>query len=99
MPAPDPRPAGALGRCLDTLEAQGLIERRPHDRDRRAKLVHLTESAGSVLEEINRIAADLRHELLADVPPEDLHACLTVFRHIELKMRGPNDACPDQKAG
>lgn len=88
-----------LGRCLDSLEAQGLIERRPDDRDRRAKLVHLTESAGPVLEEINHIAANLRHELLSEVTTEELLTCVAIFRSIERKMKRPENPDTEQELG
>ena len=32
-----------LGGLIDRLEKTGLVERRPHPRDRRAHMVHLTE--------------------------------------------------------
>ena len=71
-----------LVRLLDALEAQGLIERLPVEGDRRAKSIRLTEAAQPLLAEINRIAADLRREILAGVPVEDLETCQRVLRHI-----------------
>ncbi|HLT02513.1 MAG TPA: MarR family transcriptional regulator [Geminicoccaceae bacterium] len=71
-----------LVRLLDALEAQGLIERLPVEGDRRANSIRLTEAAQPLLAEINRIAADLRREILAGVPVEDLETCQRVLRHI-----------------
>ena len=71
-----------LVRLLDGLETRGLIERRPVPGDRRANHVHLTEAAQPLLREINRIAAEVRCEVLADVHPDDLEACLRVLRSI-----------------
>ena len=76
-----------LGRCLDALEAQGLIERRPDNQDRRVNIVHLTESAGPILDEINGIAAELRHAVLAAIPTHDLLTCLDVFGRIQQVLR------------
>src|SRR5688572_28705178 len=61
-----------LVRLLDHLEQQGLIARHECDADRRVKEVHLTAAAEPLLDEITRIAAALRRELFADVPPDDL---------------------------
>lgn len=88
-----------LGRCLDSLEARGLIERRLDDRDRRAKRVYLTESAEPVLEEINRIAANLRQELLSEVSSEDLLTCVAVLRSIERKMHRSENPDTEQEVG
>lgn len=63
---------------VDDLEEHGLVRRKPHPEDRRAKLVQLT-AAG-------RAAAARAEEILhappaalRDVPAEDLAALLRVF--------------------
>jgi MarR family transcriptional regulator for hemolysin len=71
-----------LVRLLDALEAQGLIERLPVDGDRRAKHIRLTDAAQPLLREINRIAADLRHEIFADLQKDDLETSLRVLQSI-----------------
>jgi len=47
--------SGSITVAVDRLEAKGLVERRAHGSDRRARIVHLTK-AGSKL--ITRIYAD-----------------------------------------
>lgn len=71
-----------LVRVLDNLERQGLVLRRSCEEDRRIKRLHLAEAAGPVLAEIMRIASDFRRELLAGVPPEELHAAWRVLKTI-----------------
>ena len=71
-----------IGRLLDTLEKQGLIERRAVDGDRRANHIHLTAAAQPLLKEINRSVVTLRRELLGSISPADLGTCLTVLRSI-----------------
>ena len=63
----------------DRLEVAGLVERRPHDRDRRVKTLLLTERGAQV-------RADY-HERLGSVPPaiaalsdEDAGALLAIMR-------------------
>lgn len=71
-----------VGRLLDGLQKQGLIERRAVPGDRRAYHIHLTGAAQPVLREINRIAAALRRELLAGIAVKDLATCSAVLREI-----------------
>src|SRR6187399_3421832 len=59
-----------MTRMLDTLEADGLVERLPDPTDRRTKQLRLTPTGEKVLEEIFAIADDLRDRLLAGVAPE-----------------------------
>ena len=61
--------AMTLSTYLDRLEARGLVERVADPVDRRAKLVHVTESAGPVLEEIARIGSELRADISGSLPP------------------------------
>lgn len=75
-----------LVRLLDALESQGLVERLPVADDRRAKHVRLTPSAEALLKDINRIAADLRQEVLAGVKPRELETCLRVLRQIRQRL-------------
>ena len=43
------RDAPTMSRILDSMERQGLLERRPHETDRRVRLIHLTRH-GKALE-------------------------------------------------
>lgn len=53
-----------MTRMLDTLEADGLVERLPDPGDRRTKQLRLTPQGEAVLEEIFAIADELRERLL-----------------------------------
>ena len=72
-----------LVRILDRMTADGWLERRESPTDRRAKTVHLTPQARGVIERINKVAAQLRGELLADIPAADLEACMRVLQQIK----------------
>ena len=52
---------------VDELESKGLVERRPHETDRRSNALHLTQSGKSTLQLIGRIAREHQQALLA--PP------------------------------
>jgi len=78
-----------LARLLDRMTRDGWIERRESPADRRAKTVHLTAKARAVVGQIDVVAAELRHELLADLDPADIEACLRVLAAIKLRAERP----------
>ncbi len=71
-----------LTRQLAAMEAQGLVERSSVDGDRRLKRVRLTDLAWPQLEQVGRITAEVREQLLEGVDPLDLDAALRVLRHV-----------------
>lgn len=71
-----------IGRLLDALERQGLVERLPVDGDRRANHIRLTTAAQPLLADINQTVRSVRRELLADIPTGDLDTCLSVLQVI-----------------
>jgi len=72
-----------LVRILDRMTEDGWIERRESPTDRRAKTVHLTEQSCAIIKQINKVAAQLRAELLADINPADIEACMRVLQQIK----------------
>ena len=75
-----------LVRLLDGLEAQGLTERRPVERDRRAKQIALTGAGQHLAAEVTRLANELREEVLADIPDTDLIAGAATMRAVVRKI-------------
>jgi DNA-binding MarR family transcriptional regulator len=65
----------SVGRLVDRLERNGLIERRPDPADRRIWRLNLTEAAGPVLKRIGIQRAELAAIIGAGVP-EDLRDAL-----------------------
>jgi DNA-binding MarR family transcriptional regulator len=55
----------------DTLEAQGLVERRPDPADRRASLLSLTDQGRDVLVRASQVVKDAEAELLHALSTED----------------------------
>ena len=74
-----------LARLLDRMAADGWIERRGSDTDRRSKTVHLRRKSRALLQQINAVAMRLSAELLEGVPPEELRSCIEVLRRIKEK--------------
>jgi DNA-binding MarR family transcriptional regulator len=56
---------------IDELEAKGLVERRPHPTDRRANVLHLTETGEETLRRGRGVAARAQDELLAGLTKEE----------------------------
>ncbi|MHC8360660.1 MarR family transcriptional regulator [Pseudomonas sp. PMCC200344] len=71
-----------LARLLDSLESQGLVQRQSVLEDRRAKKIVLCASALPLIEQIETIATQLRHELFDGVDEADLKICMRVHGHI-----------------
>jgi MarR family transcriptional regulator for hemolysin len=63
-----------MTRMLDTLEADGLVERLPAPGDRRTKQLRLTAAGERVLEDIFAIVDEQRDRLLRDVPADKVDA-------------------------
>src|SRR5436189_2326401 len=78
-----------LAGLLDRLQDGGWIVRRESPNDRRCKIVHLQPRSKAVLEEIFNTAHGLRHELISDIPPSDLEACIRVLTQIRKKAEEP----------
>jgi len=58
-----------VARLIDRLEARGMVERRPDDRDRRIWRLHLLPPSGQVLAEMEAERADILRVLTEDVAP------------------------------
>jgi MarR family transcriptional regulator for hemolysin len=62
----------SAGRLIDRLCADGILERRPKEDDRRAYCVHLTEAAGAILEKISLVANEHENIAFAGFEDDDL---------------------------
>ncbi|MBC7183529.1 MAG: MarR family transcriptional regulator [Marinobacter sp.] len=71
-----------LVRLLDSLEQQGLIERRPCPNDRRARRLHLTNAGRAFMDDLSGRAEILREEMLDGISDEDIECTVRVFHKI-----------------
>ena len=71
-----------LVRLLDSLEEQGLIERRPCKHDRRARLLYLTNAGERFMGTLNERADLLREEMLKGIEDKDLEVAIRVFERV-----------------
>ena len=79
-----------LVRILDKLEARRLIERRPHQSDRRCKLLYLTEAAHPLLAEIRLLGEKTRNEGLAGLSALERE---TLYQNLSLIKFNLLEAC------
>jgi len=62
----------SAGRLIDRLCAEGLLERRPRDDDRRARAVYLTSAAEPLLDQLAAIAKVGEERLFKDFTDAEL---------------------------
>lgn len=77
-----------LARLLVKLEQDRWIKRQSAPDDRRCKTVHLQPKSSALLEEIQKTARDLRHELVEKISRRDLQTCLRVLTEIRNRASG-----------
>lgn len=99
--ADEPMPMGELAATLgidrpnatvlvDDLEAQGLVRRRPHPTDRRAKLVEATRKGKALARRANEIL-NTPPAALAALSAEDLEALRRVLSNIAPQKQEPSN--------
>jgi len=69
-----------LVRVIDTLEDQGLIERRDVAGDRRAKQVVLTEEGARVAATLNETVDGICREVLSGISSDDMQAVFNIVQ-------------------
>jgi DNA-binding MarR family transcriptional regulator len=67
---------------VDTLEQQGLVQRRPHPDDRRAFAVTLTEKARDLLPALEEQSDAMEDEVTAALSPEERADLLTMLQRV-----------------
>ena len=75
--------AVTLGGLVDRMESKNWIERRPDEKDRRAKQIWLTPSGRKLEKLINKCLDDVHNIAIGDLPEESvdqLHETITTVR-------------------
>jgi DNA-binding MarR family transcriptional regulator len=71
---------------VDALEGDGWVTRSPHPEDRRATIISLTPAADIALGRLLEFYAGLSHDLLGDIPQEDLATVRRVMTTLEDRL-------------
>lgn len=87
-----------LTRILDRLEQAGLVERLAHPRDRRIRLLRLTEAAHLLLHEIFAIGALTRGEAMEGVADEDRDRLFDTLSRMKANLIGKSAAVGERRA-
>ena len=78
--------AVTLGRIVDKLETQRLVERLPHPIDRRAWILRLTPAARPALAQVRRLGDMTRGEALAGVSEADTRHLLNTLQMLKANL-------------
>jgi DNA-binding MarR family transcriptional regulator len=71
-----------LVRILDRMESDGWVERRADPNDRRARTLYVTSGATPVLEQIDKLSAQMRAEALAGLSAEQRNQLMGLLEHV-----------------
>lgn len=77
----------AVGRVIDRLQAAGFVERRPDPKDRRAWRLYTTSQASGVIDDMERVARDLRRESTAGITYEEMKQAMDVLTRLKENLQ------------
>lgn len=75
-----------LARLIDRLEEAGWVERRRDTNDRRVCRLHLTKAAQPLLQEMERLGAETRHEALGDFSRSEQAAAIELLQALKRNL-------------
>jgi DNA-binding MarR family transcriptional regulator len=76
-----------MAQAIDQLERMGYVERRPNPRDRRSRLVFLTERGAAVKPVTHATAARVEERWAELTSPEELEALRASLLHLLTELR------------
>ena len=80
---------GGMTKRLDRLEAAGLIRRELDPRDRRGKLIVLSDEGNALMDEVVAAHVANEHRLLADLSAAQRDRLASLLRELLLSLEGP----------
>jgi DNA-binding MarR family transcriptional regulator len=78
-----------MAEAVEQLERMGYVERRPNPRDRRSRLVFLTERGASVTPVTHATAARVEERWAELTSPDELEALRASLLHLLTELRAP----------
>jgi len=76
-----------LANTLTRMERDGLITRKEHPADARARTIHLTEQGHSIQDEAYQTAMQINEEVLADLSDEETQEFLDYMRRVISRIK------------
>lgn len=86
--------AGYLSRILARFDHEGLIERRPSERDRRRRILALTGPGREVFDDLDRRSSRQVAELLSALEPERRRRVVEAMRLIRSELGAEGESAP-----
>jgi DNA-binding MarR family transcriptional regulator len=77
----------SVGRLLDRLELQKLVERRPDPNDRRAYLLHLTPDGRALVDDLDTVRGEIAGEVLDGVEEAAIITTLETLAAVSERIR------------
>jgi len=77
----------ALTRVIDTLEADGCVERRNSPTDRRVRLLHLTPRGRGLARRLNALHKTLGRAITTRLSPQDLARFAAALADVNVTLR------------
>jgi MarR family transcriptional regulator, transcriptional regulator for hemolysin len=84
-----------LCRTIDRMEEGGWVERRPDPKDRRARLLFLTDRARPLIAKLRTLADELYEEALEGLPPRSRDALVEILVAMRANLATRSDAAAE----
>jgi DNA-binding MarR family transcriptional regulator len=88
----------SLVRILDRMESNGLIERRPHPTDRRARQLFLKDKAQATLDQLWKLSDTTRAQALAGIKADERQLLIDLLERVHQNLIGAQLDAPDVHA-
>jgi DNA-binding MarR family transcriptional regulator len=83
---------------LTRMEKNGLIERQPHERDRRAHRVRLQPAGRAIFEQARKVAVELQTQVLGAIPEQGRQRFLETLESVATACATAADKSPKNPA-
>jgi MarR family transcriptional regulator, transcriptional regulator for hemolysin len=77
----------AVGRVIDRLQTAGFVERRPDLKDRRAWRLHTTDQARDVIDDMEKIARELRRDVTVGISYAEMTLAMEIINRIKENLQ------------
>src|SRR5437868_12625283 len=78
----------SLVRLLDRLVEQGLLERRPDPKDRRANRLFLTRAGRQLVDDLDSLRDAIASDVLREIPDAAVETSLETLKDIKERIKG-----------
>ncbi|AHD08613.1 MarR family winged helix-turn-helix transcriptional regulator [Phaeobacter gallaeciensis] len=77
-----------MANTLNRMERDGLIVRRAHPEDGRARMIYLTEKAKTIRDQAYRAAGDVNGAMLSDLSDAERRTFIDLLQRVVKTLRG-----------